>query len=236
MKTNHTADEIVTIEGPQDHSLDIERVRTVIDDEMHRVGVVYVTFHFVHNRKHKTHSDDFAPSDNWFPVFEELFDEVTAVYKVTIQPSDRLGKAKRMQGNPGNLKITGSDFAQLRQAIEVVIGELPRIRAAVKSDPRVKDPAKRARWDLLYLAQREGALPSDWFSRVYKYADDDNIDSALRQIVKSPLENPREHRSTSKQGHYVANLLRNPVLESGATFDASDAEQVAKEARALSHL
>ena len=106
MKTNHTADEIVTIEGPQDHSLDIERVRTVIDDEMHRVGVVYVTFHFIHNRKHRTHSDDFAPSDNWFPVIEELFDEVTAVYKVTIQPSDRLGKAKRLRGNPGGYHVS----------------------------------------------------------------------------------------------------------------------------------
>jgi hypothetical protein len=147
MKTNHTADEIVTIEGPQDHSLDIERVRSVIDDEMHRVGIVYVTFHFVYNRKHRTHSDDFAPSDNWFPVIEELFDEVTAVYKVTIQPSDRLGKAKRLQNNP------------------------------------------------------------------------------------------RDHRSTSRQGHYVANLLRgNPVLESGARFDDSDAKQVAKESRTLSRL
>jgi hypothetical protein len=147
MKTNHTADETVTIEGPEDHSLDIERVRTVIDDDMHRVGVVYVTFHFVHNRKHRTHSDDFAPSDNWFPVIEELFDEVTAVYKVTIQPSDRMGKAKRLQ------------------------------------------------------------------------------------------ENPREHRSTSKQGQYITNLLReNPVLESGASFDESDAAQVDKESRTLSRL
>jgi hypothetical protein len=212
MKPNHTADEVVTIEGPQDHSLDIERVRTVIDDEMHRVGVVYVTFHFIHNRKHRTHSDDFAPSDKWFPVIEELFDEVESVYKVTIQPSDKLGKAKRLQGNPSRQRL-----------FRVQVGH------GVGDSIRFFDDRRRC----LDYARKSGGIPQmhDPFN-----PNCEQDETGCWVPIDAAIDNPREHRSTSRQGHYVANLLRNPVLESGASFDEDDAKQVAKESRSLSNL
>ena len=97
MKTNHTADETVTIEGPEDHSLDIERVRSVIDDEMHRVGVVYVTLHFIANRRPRSYSAEFDPGDNWFSVLEKIFDDIPNLYKVSIEPS---GSSRKAIKNP----------------------------------------------------------------------------------------------------------------------------------------
>jgi len=102
MKTNHTADEVVTIEGPQDHSLDIERVRTVIDDEMHRVGVVYVTLHFIANRRPRSYSAEFDPGDNWFSVLEKIFDDIPNLYKVSIEPS---GSSRKALDNPREHRV-----------------------------------------------------------------------------------------------------------------------------------
>jgi hypothetical protein len=40
----------------------------------------------------------------------------------------------------------------------------------------------RFRWDMLYAIPYE--LRRDWFDEVYKYANDDHIDTALRNIMK----------------------------------------------------
>lgn len=48
------------------------------------------------------------------------------------------------------------------------------------------DYAKRARWDLLWLAKKEKLIPERFVvDELYPYIDDTHIDSALKAIVKS---------------------------------------------------
>lgn len=52
-----------------------------------------------------------------------------------------------------------------------------RYRAAGLSD-------KRYRWDILYHAQRQGALPPHFIcDTLYPYANDDHIDTVLRRLA-----------------------------------------------------
>jgi hypothetical protein len=63
---------------------------------------------------------------------------------------------------------------------------------------RVKDLNKRYRWDLLWAADR--AKTSLWTARVYDYANDAHIDTALRALV-APLAqaNPRRRRKSRRK-------------------------------------
>jgi len=233
MKTNHTADEIVTIEGPQDHSLDFDRVYTVIKDEMRRVETAYVTFYFIYNGKHRTHSDDFKASDKWGSIMATLFDEpgVDSVYKVTIQPSDQLGKAK---GNPPRLPYLIVDRSKKHPMYLRFFGDdsWDLVPDHYQWSVRFSRKNQAEQW----LKTVRADYPKAQIEPDENYANWKKTRPLTAEEFPEPIQNPREHRSTSRQGHFVANLLRNPVLESGATFDASDAEQVAKEARALSRL
>ena len=47
------------------------------------------------------------------------------------------------------------------------------------------DWKKRFRWDLLYSTPYVDRAP--WFDAVYKYANDDHIDTVLRKITKEYL-------------------------------------------------
>lgn len=82
------------------------------------------------------------------------------------------------------MKIEPTDLESL--AAMVKPSDTPAIRAQyIAGDfpraDRVKDLNKRFRWDLLWMG--DGATRRAWFDRVYKYANDDHIDTALRSIV-----------------------------------------------------
>jgi hypothetical protein len=70
------------------------------------------------------------------------------------------------------MKMTPEHYAYLEAAIRAV--DTPELRAKAKGWT-----PKRYRWNLTYIAKL-----SPWIcSTLYKYLDDDHIDTALRRIV-----------------------------------------------------
>ena len=51
-----------------------------------------------------------------------------------------------------------------------------------KTTAPYKDLNKRVRWDIFYIAIRKET--NDLITNIYKYANDDHIDTALRSIFK----------------------------------------------------
>lgn len=79
------------------------------------------------------------------------------------------------------MKITLHHYAHMRSAIAAIPADtIAAIKSHIASDPRVKDAAKRLRWDLSYAA----GLTSYICDHVYAYADDAHVDTALRAIVR----------------------------------------------------
>lgn len=79
------------------------------------------------------------------------------------------------------MKIKPEHYAVLRDEIKQVAtpAKVAMHRTSLESDPQVKDINKRLRWDCLYVARL-----SAWISEnIYPYANDEHIDTALRQIV-----------------------------------------------------
>jgi hypothetical protein len=76
------------------------------------------------------------------------------------------------------MKITKQDYAELKNAIESspIFPRLMEYREKGLSD-------KRYRWDCLWSINRE--FRSGWFDRVYQYADDTHVDTALRKITNT---------------------------------------------------
>jgi hypothetical protein len=74
------------------------------------------------------------------------------------------------------MKIRHSDFSQLLDMIRAtsVFGQLETYRKAGLSD-------KRYRWDCFWAIEREQRR--EWVTRIYKFANDDHIDTALRKIT-----------------------------------------------------
>lgn len=52
----------------------------------------------------------------------------------------------------------------------------------LKHDPTVRDLDKRFRWDLFW--QLPDSFTRDWINEVYEYANDNHVDTLLRQIVR----------------------------------------------------
>ena len=84
------------------------------------------------------------------------------------------------------MKITTEHYNYMRDTIKAKIAKFPegtvaQHRERLKAMPHVNDVEKRLRWDLLYAA----GLGGIWVCEVvYPYANDDHIDTALRQIMK----------------------------------------------------
>ena len=78
------------------------------------------------------------------------------------------------------MKIQPEHYAHMRAAIANLDADAVRAhRAALADDPRVRDLAKRFRWDLSYAARL-----TPWIcDTVYPYANDTHVDTALRRIV-----------------------------------------------------
>lgn len=82
------------------------------------------------------------------------------------------------------MKMTTNDYTQLKSMIEDKIfslqGDLSDYLGSYQKNGG--NWQMRFRWDLLWsipYAQRE-----PWFRSVYKYCNDDHIDTALRKIMK----------------------------------------------------
>jgi hypothetical protein len=89
------------------------------------------------------------------------------------------------------MKIKPEHLEQLRQAIDAACGTiLPGYAAKIREEYAAKfkpedkrDAEKRIRWDALWCAQRTKALPEKFFDEVYKYANDEHLDTALKKVV-----------------------------------------------------
>ena len=78
------------------------------------------------------------------------------------------------------MKITQEHYKHMLDAMREHGDTIPRRRKAIAEDSRVKDAAKRLRWDLLYTAGL-----SRWIcDNLYSYVDDTHIDTALRSIMR----------------------------------------------------
>jgi hypothetical protein len=78
------------------------------------------------------------------------------------------------------MKITQDHYATMLNAIAPLAHIIPAHRAVLSKDSRVKDLEKRLRWDLSYKA----GLTQFLCDSVYSYANDEHIDTALKNIVK----------------------------------------------------
>ena len=85
------------------------------------------------------------------------------------------------------MKLTADHYAELQGMMDTVVDGMGRNRIKVYHSNMVStckgDPSKRTRWDLLWMVNHADRTP--WFDKVYKYANDDHIDTALRAYVKS---------------------------------------------------
>lgn len=91
------------------------------------------------------------------------------------------------------MKITPADNATLAQLIGEVKARIsPMTRAqhhaTLKQESRYKDNpdrlAMRFRWDMFACIPQ--AKRAEWTDKVYKYANDTHIDTALKKIVELP--------------------------------------------------
>jgi hypothetical protein len=79
------------------------------------------------------------------------------------------------------MKIKSEHYIIMIDAIAKISESInmPSYLESLREDPRVKDPLKRFRWDLM-----SSAVGSRWIcDNLYSYANDDHIDTALRRIV-----------------------------------------------------
>jgi len=76
------------------------------------------------------------------------------------------------------MKIRGQDFAQLLDMVRgsPVFPMLMDYREKGLSD-------RRYRWDCLWAINEKDR--KEWFDRVYQFANDDHIDTALRKITQT---------------------------------------------------
>ena len=79
------------------------------------------------------------------------------------------------------MKMTNEHYATLA-------AELPRGIAAI---PALSDylaagyTARRWRFDAIYAATRKNDTMQDWYSEIYRYCNDDHIDTAMRAITNT---------------------------------------------------
>ncbi len=84
------------------------------------------------------------------------------------------------------MKITPEHYEHLRSRCELAAKtfdwsaeQVQRQIEIYRAAPEVSDPEKRVRWNLLWAARL-----SQWLcENVYPYANDDHIDTALKQIM-----------------------------------------------------
>lgn len=80
------------------------------------------------------------------------------------------------------MKIKPEHYEHMKSIIEqwAVTDVVKQHRLHLQTRPEVKDVEKRLRWDCYYHSGLAGWVCSN----VYPYANDDHIDTALRNILK----------------------------------------------------
>lgn len=79
------------------------------------------------------------------------------------------------------MKIKSEHFEIIKSAIASIDRDkIAAHRLILAADIRVKDLEKRLRWDVLYATK----LATWLCDNVYPYADDNNVDTAIRKIFK----------------------------------------------------
>lgn len=83
------------------------------------------------------------------------------------------------------MKIKPEHYQELKTAITRVVSEgfSEQICKTAKNDPRVKDLAKRIRWDLLWAALKLTPSAKETLDKIYEYGHDGHVDTALKKIV-----------------------------------------------------
>lgn len=81
------------------------------------------------------------------------------------------------------MKITPEDYQELKTLLAPFVSKLAAHREILKQDKRVKDLEMRLRWDLYSAAVPSTSEGYDWQRRVYTYANDEHIDTALRRAM-----------------------------------------------------
>lgn len=84
------------------------------------------------------------------------------------------------------MKISKQDYINLKEAIiNVVVDRTYRVisehKIKLRSDERVQNINKRFRFDLLWAIPGEERIKI--MDNIYKYANDDHLDTALKHIV-----------------------------------------------------
>jgi hypothetical protein len=84
------------------------------------------------------------------------------------------------------LSKQSNDYADLKNAIVEMVEQrtyemIAEHKKSLLNDERVKDINKRFRWDLLWAIPHKIRL--EITDRIYKYANDDHVDTALKHIV-----------------------------------------------------
>ena len=82
------------------------------------------------------------------------------------------------------MKVTPEHLAALRAAIQPIDDTAGRALYLAGDFPNahlVQDLNKRYRWDCMWAIEREIRVPL--IDEIYKYADDNHLDTALRAIV-----------------------------------------------------
>jgi hypothetical protein len=74
------------------------------------------------------------------------------------------------------MKIKQQDFNELKEQLEIIIRELIRSRLNIKNN----NHDERLRWNALYCIPVEIRTPL--IDRIYTYANDDHISTALKKI------------------------------------------------------
>ncbi len=80
------------------------------------------------------------------------------------------------------MKVKPEHYAALTAAITPNRGKIASHREAIVREGKAKDVDKRVRWDLLWAIPRDVRTPL--VDAIYRYANDDHLDTALRAIVR----------------------------------------------------
>ncbi len=79
------------------------------------------------------------------------------------------------------MKIKPHHYAALKKCMEANMDEASKHREFIVNEGKAKDVDKRLRWDLLWAIPRDVRTPL--LDEIYQYANDTNIDTALRSIM-----------------------------------------------------
>jgi hypothetical protein len=83
------------------------------------------------------------------------------------------------------MKIKAEHKGHIQEALSrFSVEKVNAHRQFIINEGKAKDVEKRLRWDLLYYAGLSGWLVDN----VYPYANDDHIDTVLRQLMASMFE------------------------------------------------